>query len=368
MNIKRYIGRTNHEAMLKLKKELGEDAVILHTRKIKTKGLLGLFKKPLVEVVAAREENISPNNNKSNFNYKPTKKRNTNEIDNLNKEITKLRKTIEAHIIPTTIQDDGNLDENLMYLKNILINNGVIEEYALSIIKELKSSFNITNKNEEDLINILKQLINSTLGEANPIEIDNNKKVVFFVGTTGVGKTTTLAKIAADLSLNKDKELGLITADTYRIAAVEQLKTYSEILNLPLEIIYNTEEIYMPMSKFKDKDIILVDTAGRSHKDHEKISELESMIDIINNKEVYLVLSINTEFSSIKSIIDNYSKIPELKLIFTKLDETEKIGNILNAKLYSKYPISYITNGQNVPEDLQVFSNEIITDMIVGEN
>lgn len=365
MNIKRYIGRTNHEAMLKLKKELGEDAVILHTRKIKPKGILGYFKKQLVEIVAAKEDNYTSNSKPiSSYQFEAHKE---NEIEKLNNEISKLRKTIETHITTNTSRNSEDFDNKLIYFKNLLINNGVIEEYARKILDDISSSFNVNNKSEEDLIKILKGSIKSILGESEPIENLDNKRVVFFVGTTGVGKTTTLAKIAADLSLNKNKKLGLITADTYRIAAVDQLKTYSEILNLPLEIIYNTEDIYMPMSKFKDKDIILVDTAGRSHKDFEKITELQSMIDFINNKEIYLVLSVNTEFNSIKSIIDNYSDIKGLKVIFTKLDEAESVGNILNVKMYSKYPNSYITNGQNVPEDIQIFNSEIIANMIVGE-
>lgn len=368
MNIKRYIGRTNHEAMLKLKKELGEDAVILHTRKIKTKGLLGFFKKPLIEIVAAREEKEFKDNNKSKNinNNKAVFKQ--NDINILNNEINKLRKTIETHIIPDDVENENKLDYNLIYLKDILINNGVTEEYSLQIINDIKSRFNIKKYDKKDLISILKESIKSILGEPNSIDINDKKKIIFFVGTTGVGKTTTLAKIAAKLSLDHDEDLGLITSDTYRIAAVEQLKTYSEILNLPLEIIYNTEDIYIPMSKFKDKDIILVDTAGRSHKDYEKIDEIEKMIDLINNKEVYLVLSINTDFNSMKSIIDNYCNINGLKIIFTKIDEAEKIGNILNAKLYSNYPIAYITNGQNVPEDIEIFNNEVISEMIVGEN
>ncbi|MBS4536033.1 flagellar biosynthesis protein FlhF [Clostridium sp. D2Q-14] len=362
MNIKRYIGKTNHEAMLKLKKELGKEAIILHTRKIKPKGILGLFKKPLIEIVAAKEENNkSKNDIKGNANFKE------NDINKLNMEINKLRKTIETHVVSDKEINENKLDDKLIYLKNILTDNGVIDEYALKIINDIDTNFNLSNYYEEDLINLLKESIKFILEGAISLENNDNKKVVFFIGTTGVGKTTTLAKIAANMSLNDEKELGLITADTYRIAAVDQLKTYSQILNLPLEIIYNTKDIYIPMSKFKDKDIILVDTAGRSYKDHEKISEVEEMINLINNKEVYLVLSVNTDFQSMKSIIDNYSKIKGLKLIFTKMDETEKIGNILNAKFYSNYPIAYITNGQNVPEDIEIFDNEIISKMIVGE-
>ncbi|WP_130807008.1 GTPase [Senegalia massiliensis] len=364
MNIKRYIGKTNHEAMTKLKSELGNDAVILHTRRIKSKGILGFFKKPLIEIVAAKEENIDlkkENNQNQSYN---------NEISKLNIEISKLRKTVETNLVSSNenkskIKNTSNIE--LEDIKKILTNNGVLEQYAIKILEDISNNFNLKNKSKNEIIDILKKNIKVILGEAKPIEIENKSKV-FFVGTTGVGKTTTLAKIAADLSLNKNKSIGLVTSDTYRIAAVEQLKVYSEILNLPLEIIYNPEDIYDSMSRFKDKDIILVDTAGRSHKDNEKISELEQMIDTVNNKETFLVLSVNTEFNSLKAIIDKYSNIDNIKIIFTKLDETEKIGNILNIRLYTKYPISYLTTGQNVPEDIQTFNNDHITNMIVGDD
>ncbi|NBI07876.1 flagellar biosynthesis protein FlhF [Senegalia massiliensis] len=360
MNIKRYIGKTNYEAMTKLKSELGNDAVILHTRRIKSKGILGFFKKPLIEIVAAKEENVD-------FKKEIKKKQSyNNEISKLNIEISKLRETVENNLVLSNENKNTNNGE-LEYVKKILTNNGVLEQYAIKILEDISNNFNLKNKSKKEIIDILKKNIKVILGEPKPIEIENKSKV-FFVGTTGVGKTTTLAKIAADLSLNKNKSIGLVTSDTYRIAAVEQLKVYSEILNLPLEIIYNPEDIYDSMSRFKDKDIILVDTAGRSHKDNEKISELEGMIDTVNNKETFLVLSVNTEFNSLKAIIDKYSKIDNIKIIFTKLDETEKIGNILNIRLYTKYPISYLTTGQNVPEDIQTFNNEDITNMIVGEN
>lgn len=365
MNIKRYIGKTNHEAMNKLKKELGEDAVILHTRKIKGKGIIGLFKKPLIEIVAAKEENNNSNNQKKQ-NKRNEDRTYQNEISKLNNEMIKLRRVVENKL-PVKSENKKVNNTELDNLKNILIENGVLEKYAVDILNDISNNFNLKNKSQKELKNILKQSIKTILGESKPINIEHKSKV-FFIGTTGVGKTTTLAKIAADLSLNKNKDIGLITSDTYRIAAVEQLKIYSEILNLPLEIIYNIEDMYNSISKFRDKDIILVDTAGRSYKDSEKIDELEKMIDTVNDNEAYLVLSVNTDFDSLKAIIDIYSKIKNLKIIFTKLDESEKLGNILNMRLYSKYPISYLTNGQNVPEDIEIFNNDYITEMIIGEN
>lgn len=377
MNIKRYIGNTNHEAMMKLKKELGEKAVILHTRKIKKPGLFGMFKKPLIEIVAAKEE-IETENDKITHDFKPinrtkeSKFNNDNKINKLDTEVKilsrKFDELINSSKSNSNIKIENSIDKRLLNFKNHLIENGTMKEYVNEIIQDISTNFNLKDKNYEDIKNIVKYNIKNILGSSDPINLDSNKKVVFFLGPTGVGKTTTLAKVAADLSLNKDKNVGLITSDTYRIAAVEQLKTYSEILDIPLEIIYNIKDIYMPMSKFKDKEVILVDTAGRSHKDKEKIMELKDMVDSINNKETFLVLSTNTDFYSIKSIIDTYNEIEDYKLIFTKLDETERYGNILNTKLYSNKSISYMTNGQNVPEDIEHFDANYISNILVGDN
>ncbi len=382
MKVKRYIGKSTNEAMKKLKLELGSNAVILHTRKMKKPGLLGLFKKPLVEIVAAVDNDVNDNqkNKEKNTNHRLYKssinkdifiKKNQNEND-LNFEIEKLRKTVEG--LQTTIDTNMNLNQKndinvkLHDIYDKLVSNGIEEKIVYNILKEISHKLNIETKSKKELINIVKKHISNYLGEPQPISlVENKQKIIFFIGPTGVGKTTTLSKIAAQYVLENKENIGLITADTYRIAAVEQLKTYSDVLNVPLKIMYDTKDIYDSLSKLKDKEVILIDTAGRNHNNNNKMNELNEIIQTVNNKEVFLVLSATTSFDNIKSIIDKYKMIDNYKIIFTKIDESNNIGVVLNTRIYSNKPLSYITNGQNVPEDISKADNKYLCDLLIGE-
>jgi flagellar biosynthesis protein FlhF len=203
--------------------------------------------------------------------------------------------------------------------------------------------------------------------EPEPFSFTKDKKVIIVIGPTGVGKTTTLAKLAANMVLTEKKKVGLVTSDTYRIAAVEQLKTYSEIIGVPLTIVYTPGEILNAIEGYKDKDLILVDTAGRSHKDKYQLMELKTLIKSSINYEVYLVMSATTKFSDCIEIIKNYSFLDDYKLLFTKMDETSAFGVILNVAYITKKPISYITTGQSVPDDIEIADNGKIINCLLGD-
>ncbi|AFS78589.1 flagellar biosynthesis protein FlhF [Gottschalkia acidurici 9a] len=355
MKVKRFTGDSNQEVMNKVKLELGSEAIILHTRTIKKPKFFGLIKKEEVEVIAALDEKTT--NNKLN--------------NELNLEIKKLRSSVEYIIDnlnePSKAQDAESIMPELVEFVDILKNNGVKEDIARSIIYNIDKQVNLEDKDRETIKDIIKYNIKAYLGEPKPIELTSEQKIVFFIGPTGVGKTTTLAKIAAHFTLNKKCDIGLITADTYRIAAVEQLKTYAEILKLPVKVIYEIKGIYESLSNFKDKDIILIDTAGRSHKNIEQMEELKNLIQTVKNKEVFLVLNIGTDIENINSIISQYGFVDDYKIIFTKVDESEKIGNILNTKFYTNKQLSYITYGQNVPDDIELIDTEKISKVLIGE-
>lgn len=357
MKVRKYIGANTQEAMSKLKKELGSEAVILNTRTIRQKGILGFFKKPLVEVIAAIDEN----ENKS--------RQNENEIflNEVNSEIKKLRTLVERVAINENF-DEKEIDENLIRYRDELIKNGVDYNIATTILYKIGEQVNFNEKSEEEIKKIVSYNIMEYLGKPEPIDIIDIPKVIFFIGPTGVGKTTTLAKIAAQLVIDGNHKIGLITADTYRIAAVEQLRTYSEILKLPLKIIYKPEEIYKAMAELKDNDIILVDTAGRSHKDIVQKNETQELINSVKNKEVFLVLSMATDYFTLKSIINQYGYIENYKIIFTKLDEAETYGNILNVRFQTNNSLSYFAMGQNVPDDIKIANIEEVAYKLIGEN
>ncbi len=183
-----------------------------------------------------------------------------------------------------------------------------------------------------------------------------------------MGKTTTIAKIASTLKLNKKAKVALVTSDTYRIAAVEQLRTYANILSVPMQVIYTPEEMETAKEDFKDYDVVLVDTAGRSHKSIDQRDDLEKLIHTVEEeaREVYLVMSATTKYVDLVKITEAYSEIANYRVIFTKLDETGSIGNILNIRMLTGADLSYTTCGQNVPDDIGKLDTQETAKQLLG--
>lgn len=361
MKIKRYLGYTAHEAMGKMKRELGVDAVILNTRTVKQKGLFGFLKKPMVEITAAYENSEGLSNVKG---QEESFKRINSELANLKSMVEQLSTNISTNIK----KEENEFNSNLMDFKLKLVNNGVEDGIATKILNKLNQQIDFSTKDNLSIRNILKKVLVEYIGKPKPIDlVKGYQKIIFFIGPTGVGKTTTLAKIAAQMVMEKECNIGLITSDTYRIAAVEQIKVYSEILNVPLQVIYNEEDMYSALVQLEDKDLIFVDTTGRSHRTIREEDELFRIINSIKNKEIYLVLSSTTDFPTLKSVINKYNFLDDYRIIFTKIDEAERLGNILNIRYLTNKPISYVTNGQNVPDDIEIMDSEKVVDCLLGE-
>ena len=256
-------------------------------------------------------------------------------------------------------------------LYNVLMDHEVDERYVNRIISDMGSI--VTRENSLDyLISSVYQKMVLLLGTPNPVKIPEKRPLVcFFVGPTGVGKTTTIAKIASEFKVEKRNSVALLTADTYRIAATKQLKVYADILGIPIDIVYAPEEIGEEIEKVSDADLILVDTVGFSHKNEEQRENLKKMLSSVpegTNFEIYLVLSATTKYPDLREIIDSYSDFCDFTLIFTKLDETEMYGNILNARLYSGKQLSYVTTGQSVPDDIEEIDMQKLTKLLLGGN
>ncbi len=193
--------------------------------------------------------------------------------------------------------------------------------------------------------------------------------VIFFIGPTGVGKTTTIAKVASSLSVNNKKKIALLTTDTYRIAAADQLRTYASILEVPFRVIYSEDELSIACDDFKDCEYILVDTAGHSHKSEELLIKQKSFMDCLPEtvtKQCFLVLSATTKYKDLKKIVDNYRSVSDFQLIFTKLDETSTLGSLYNITCYSDSAIAFVTCGQNVPDDIETFNAQRIVKQLLG--
>lgn len=255
-------------------------------------------------------------------------------------------------------------------LYNMMIDNEVREKYANQIIEEAQKQTKPNMPVDVFLTTVYQKMI-LKFGQAAQIsEAVNGPKVVFFIGPTGVGKTTTIAKIASKFCL-EEKKVALLTSDTYRIAAAEQLKTYANILSIPCEVTYSAEDIVNAYNTFENYDYIFVDTAGHSHHNEEQKNNTNVVIHALDGKaetEVYLVISATTKYKDLTSIADTYREMSDYKIIFTKLDETTSFGNLLNLKLYTESELSYVTYGQNVPNDISRFDPQTIVKQILGGN
>ena len=256
-----------------------------------------------------------------------------------------------------------------------LIGQGVSPEIARKILEDANSLDSAAKQDINLLVKIVYNKIIGILGEPRILVGQETgagykgaTQVVVFMGPTGVGKTTTIAKLSSILLLNHHKQVGLITADTYRIAAVEQLRTYAVIMGLNLKVIYNSEEILANIDQLKSShDVIMVDTAGRSHHNAANIQELKTMLDFVPESSKFLVLSITTRQEDILNTIKAYEGITDFDLIFTKLDETATLGVLLNVCYLTGRRVSYVSFGQNVPEDIEKIKPDKIAKALMGK-
>ena len=272
-----------------------------------------------------------------------------------------------------TIDNENHVFVKMLY--NVLLDNEVQEKYINQVLEDMDKVLQTSHSIDNLLSNVYQKMV-LKLGTPQVIKPGERRpKVVFFVGPTGVGKTTTIAKIASKFKVEDGKKVGIITADTYRMAAPTQLQTYANILGVSLNVVYSSEDLLDTVKKQsrtnEDLDVILVDTTGFSHKNNEQKENTKKLITALDgfyDTEVYLVLSATTKQKDLIEIIDSFSAFSEFGLIFTKLDETSALGNIFNMKLYSGAPLSYVTCGQNVPDDIEVLNAQKLVKQLLGGN
>ena len=394
MIIKKYKAATEKDAILMAKEDLGPEAVVMNVKTTKRKGIMKLFKKNTVELTAAIDDNVAE---------KPAKENYSEDAQNaIEEKINSIAKLLEQQMMTVNDKSTEPNDEKedsrgsrfdaivsedtkesvhsdtkasnpviknrvIELIYNQLIENEVNKEIADEIIGEMD-----TENNNLPLDNILAnvyQKIVLKLGEVKPLAVGEKKpKIVFFVGNTGVGKTTTMAKLASKFKLEEKLNIAMLSIDTYRIAAIEQIKTYANILNTPMEVVYTPEDIKKYVEKYSDCDLIFVDTAGHSHKNEEQKKNLKEMVDAVSDyeTEVFLVVSAVVKYKDLLDIAKTYDKLFDYKLIFTKLDETRASGSILNLKLDMGKTLSYATWGQNVPEDIGIIDPQIVAKSLLG--
>ncbi|WP_433943317.1 flagellar biosynthesis protein FlhF [Paenibacillus sp. SN-8-1] len=220
---------------------------------------------------------------------------------------------------------------------------------------------------EENALRLVQEQIHNFLRGRIGTGISDSSRIVYIAGPTGVGKTTTIAKLAADQIFRKQKKVGFITADTYRISAIEQLRTYASILNVPIEVVQSPGDVHRAVQRFQHCDLIFMDTAGRNYLNELFVAELHSLLNRDEQSETYLVLSLTSKSRDMKKITENFSRYGLDKVIFTKLDETDTCGPLFN--LIREYPLelTYLTNGQNVPDDLLTATPDLLIQELLGE-
>ncbi|WP_312889784.1 flagellar biosynthesis protein FlhF [Pelorhabdus rhamnosifermentans] len=360
--MKSYTANSMQEAMVQVKSELGRDAVILHTRRFRMGGFLGFFSKEKVEVTAA----VDSADLKKVVKKTPallTEQAEDARMLPLQAELTNMHKMLEA--VLTKLPDGEGQASPFLQL---LLRNDVALPIANSLLKEI-SGTQFTAKSDAALTrHLLHERIAHYFSNIEGIQIDSAScRTVALIGPTGVGKTTTIAKIAADFTLKQGSKVALITADTYRIAAVEQLKTYADIIGVPLDIVYSAEELKQAIDRHQDKDLILVDTAGRSPGNLSHLTELQALLAVDPAIETYLVLSMTTKYQDALDIVEKFSVCTPQKLLFTKADESTNIGTLFNLIYRFPMTLSYIATGQDVPDDIELANTDKLTNLLLKE-
>lgn len=414
------------EAMQMVKAELGPDAMIISSRKERRKGILGIFTRPVIRITVAVEP-PAPRRSVSCREEEPLEDSTRDEfrrsmLEPLARELRELRQRVDSltvrdesasrdrapaqgkkasaaaprprsaeegtpevrefkrmlldavkaeaeTAVPPAVSDPGGIGTEPAQLGRVsaALHEAGLGEAAIRLLMEKALSSSSRIDREEDLIARLKESIESTTRCSGPIRLKKNgTRIVALVGPTGVGKTTTIAKLAALYTKGRKAKVALVTIDTFRVGAVEQLKTYSRIMGVPLEVASTPRELESALSKHQDKDLILVDTVGRSPRDQEMLEGLRAMLDSSYTIETHLCVAATIRERELKAIVESFGVLGINRLLVTKLDESCSFGAIVNLQTEKKLPLSYLTRGQRVPEDIEPASGRKVAELILG--
>jgi flagellar biosynthesis protein FlhF len=417
MNLQTFKAATMAEALTQVKSNMGSDAVILHTRTFYTRHWLGLRRREMVEITAGKGLNVG----RRRFVAEPapsaqptrmisgaglaayrsggrelapagaskanggggmgglgggrtlmeTPAATSAAMLSISKEVSDLKSLVKDLVTTNKSRACPNVPEELVDYYVQLISNQVADELAADVVRTLQKQIRPEHLAQPEFVKEkLAEQLEKLIPTAGPIvrSKTSGPHVVALIGPTGVGKTTTLAKLAANLKLREKHRVGLITLDTFRIAAVDQLKRYADIIGSPLRVVQTGEELREAVRSMSDCDFLLIDTAGRSPNDTMKLNELRGLLSTVEPDEVHLVLSSTASEDCINLAVSRFNEVRVDKIIFTKLDEAAHVGVVLNVVRKVNKSLSYITTGQDVPDDIEVGRGKRLAQLILGNS
>lgn len=399
------------EALSQVKSTMGPEAVILHTRTVQSRKWLGLRRREMVEITAGRGLNVGARQARRNVRpaaaaaelrgpaalyarsngasaalpattvtrtlaengklFLETPAAGNAVLLGLTSEMNSLKSMVQDLVGQANRQRAPQIPEELFEHYLQLTEGQVCAELAGEIVKNVHRQVRAEHLTQAGFVKEkIAEQIEKMLPTAGPIVRTRTQSphVIALIGPTGVGKTTTLAKLAANLKLRDKHRVGLITLDTYRIAAVDQLKRYADIIGSPLRVVSGVEDLKEAVRSMQEFDFLLIDTAGRSPNDTLKLNELRGLLNVAEPDEVHLVLSTTASAECLELAINRFADVRVDKLIFTKLDEAPHLGIVLNVVRKANKCLSYITTGQDVPDDIEVGHGKRLAELILGES
>lgn len=393
MEAKTYRAKSVQDALELVRRDLGPDAAVLHTREVAGSWLRWMTGRRQIEVTASLDVNVpsrlpadfGDDEPAPTFHRAETKLRRDAAVEaripaaheqsyrakfrsDLKGQASDLHSLMEDLCRKSDRSADRQLPESLFHLFTDLIDAEVSEELARELIERVRAGS--ASRDLDDVVLLkarIARMVEEEIDVCRPIRVvPGQRRLIALVGPTGVGKTTTIAKLAANFRLRERCRVGLITVDTYRIAAVEQLRTYADIIDLPMEVVSSPREMHEAVQRMAGLDLILLDTAGRSPRDEVKIQELKTMLAEAQADEVLLVLSSVTSTAGLKKTAERFAEAGTTSLVLTKLDEANGLGNLLPLLRSCRLPLSYTTNGQNVPDDISPADRRKLARIVLG--
>jgi flagellar biosynthesis protein FlhF len=418
MKTEKIIADTMPLALKMVRQKLGDNAIIVNTRTIKTGGLLGLFAKQKYEITAYSVEKegkqvepkfslelkknlenlVETKNtfgsmtdkaemNQSGFHKKPQKLYSYYSQTDAVPEKAAPSSTMPMEKDQTLLDELQNMRKMMMTfmmddkknnafppgmvhwlnrLKKQGVDEEVVEYIVSSVFKKFESVLDLDESVlKQEIFSIIKGIIQGKVPQTT--NVHEQTRMINVIGPTGVGKTTSIAKLATEQVLKQKRRVAMITTDVYRIAAVEQLKTYAGILNVPIEVVRSADELEKALVKLEHYDLIYMDTTGRNYKEVKNRESINEFLTNPQKSDNYLVLSLTTKYEDMQLLLNEFIESPVKKLILTKFDETSSYGSILNIAFKYQFQLAYITNGQSVPEDITGIDAELLASYLLGE-